>query len=176
MVVAVSCSAPLTPPLLLLPMAPPLGPPVFPLRKPHLPTSCVCVCARVHWAVGMWVCMCICVYMHACKRIQSHSQPTWRKTVLPGFHWPTVSPSRTKSQDQKGENLKCSGFARVNKVTSASLGYPLSDFNKNSTLMRLALEPSCAKRHFQAKMHVGKHDNAIFSSFLSLRAVPSEIY
>ena len=46
MVVAVSCSAPLTPPLLLLPMTPPLGPPVFPLRKPHLPTSCVCVPLR----------------------------------------------------------------------------------------------------------------------------------
>ena len=29
---------------------------------------------------------------------------------------------------------KCSGFARVNKVTSASLGYPLSVFNTNSTL------------------------------------------
>ena len=29
---------------------------------------------------------------------------------------------------------ECSGFARVNKVTSASLGYPLSVFNKNSTL------------------------------------------
>ena len=29
---------------------------------------------------------------------------------------------------------ECSGFARVNKVTSASLGYPLSIFNKNSTL------------------------------------------
>ena len=28
----------------------------------------------------------------------------------------------------------CSGFARVNKVASASLGYPLSVFNKNSTL------------------------------------------
>ena len=28
---------------------------------------------------------------------------------------------------------ECSGFARVNKVTSASLGYPLSVFNKNST-------------------------------------------
>jgi len=27
-----------------------------------------------------------------------------------------------------------SGFARVKKVTSASLGYPLSVFNKNSTL------------------------------------------
>jgi len=29
---------------------------------------------------------------------------------------------------------ECSGFARVNKVTSASMGYPLSVFNKNSTL------------------------------------------
>ena len=29
---------------------------------------------------------------------------------------------------------ECSGFARVNNVTSASLGYPLSVFNKNSTL------------------------------------------
>ena len=29
---------------------------------------------------------------------------------------------------------ECSGFARVNQVTSASLGYPLSVFNKNSTL------------------------------------------
>jgi len=29
---------------------------------------------------------------------------------------------------------ECSGFARVNKVTSASLGYPLAVFNKNSTL------------------------------------------
>jgi len=29
---------------------------------------------------------------------------------------------------------ECSGFARVNQVTSASLRYPLSVFNKNSTL------------------------------------------
>jgi len=29
---------------------------------------------------------------------------------------------------------ECLGFARVNKVTSASLGYPLSVFNKNSIL------------------------------------------
>ena len=29
---------------------------------------------------------------------------------------------------------ECSGFTRVNKVTSVSLGYPLSVFNKNSTL------------------------------------------
>ena len=29
---------------------------------------------------------------------------------------------------------ECSGFVRGNKVTSASLGYPLSVFNKNSTL------------------------------------------
>jgi len=29
---------------------------------------------------------------------------------------------------------ECSGLIRVNEVTSASLGYPLSVFNKNSTL------------------------------------------
>jgi len=29
---------------------------------------------------------------------------------------------------------ECSGFARMNKVTSLSLGYPQSVFNKNSTL------------------------------------------
>ena len=34
----------------------------------------------------------------------------------------------------KAKGMQCSGFARVNKVTSASLGYPLSVFNKNSTL------------------------------------------
>jgi len=32
---------------------------------------------------------------------------------------------------------ECSGFARVKKVTSASLGYPLSVFNKNSTLKEI---------------------------------------
>jgi len=35
---------------------------------------------------------------------------------------------------------KLSGLARVNKVTSASLGYPLSVFNKNSTLRSQALK------------------------------------
>ena len=34
-----------------------------------------------------------------------------------------------------------SGFARVNKVTSTSLGYPLSVFNKNFTL-KLPVPPS----------------------------------
>jgi len=33
------------------------------------------------------------------------------------------------------------GFARVNKVTSASLGYPLSGFNKNSTLISGGYDP-----------------------------------
>jgi len=32
---------------------------------------------------------------------------------------------------------ECSGFARVNRVSSASLGYPLSVFNKSSTLKYL---------------------------------------
>jgi len=31
---------------------------------------------------------------------------------------------------------ECSGVARVNKVDSASLGYPLSVFNKNCTLKK----------------------------------------
>jgi len=35
---------------------------------------------------------------------------------------------------------ECSGFARVNKVTSASLGYPLSVFNKNSTLKATSIK------------------------------------
>ena len=35
-----------------------------------------------------------------------------------------------------------SGFARVNKVTSASLEYPLSVFNKNSTLKGLFFDPN----------------------------------
>jgi len=42
---------------------------------------------------------------------------------------------------------ECSGFARVNKVNSASLGYPLSVFNKNSTLKkkRVYLNPRISK-------------------------------
>jgi len=36
---------------------------------------------------------------------------------------------------------ECSGFARVNKVTSASLGYPLSVFNKKSTFKGSNLGP-----------------------------------
>ena len=36
---------------------------------------------------------------------------------------------------------ECSGFARVNKVTSASLGYTLSVFNKNSTLKAIKEHP-----------------------------------
>jgi len=36
---------------------------------------------------------------------------------------------------------ECSGFARVNQVTSESLGYPLSVFNKNSTLKGKFPEP-----------------------------------
>jgi len=40
---------------------------------------------------------------------------------------------------------ECSGFARVNKVTSASLGYPLSLFNKISTL-KVILNVTLPKR------------------------------
>jgi len=32
------------------------------------------------------------------------------------------------------KQMELPGFARVNKITSASLGYPLSVFNKHSTL------------------------------------------
>ena len=39
---------------------------------------------------------------------------------------------------------ECSGFARVHKVTSASLGYPLSVFNKNSTLKPAHRNPDTA--------------------------------
>ena len=43
--------------------------------------------------------------------------------------------AETGGADQRVlKRRECSGFARVNKVTSASLGYPLSVFNKNSTL------------------------------------------
>jgi len=35
---------------------------------------------------------------------------------------------------RKIKRRECSGFAKVNKVTSASLGFPQSVFNKNSTL------------------------------------------
>jgi len=49
------------------------------------------------------------------------------------------SPERARAETGGADQWvlkrrECSGFARVNKVTSASLGYPLSVFNKNSTL------------------------------------------
>jgi len=46
---------------------------------------------------------------------------------------------------------ECSGFARVNKVTSASLGYPLSVFNKNSTLKKT-----------RTKQHHGTSSEVVF--------------
>jgi len=48
---------------------------------------------------------------------------------------PERARAETGGADQWLLNRReCSGFARVDKVTSASLGYPLSVFNKNSTL------------------------------------------
>jgi len=49
------------------------------------------------------------------------------------------SPERARAETGGADQWvlkrrECSGFARVNKVTSASLGYLLSVFNKNSTL------------------------------------------
>jgi len=53
--------------------------------------------------------------------------------IFPGP--PERASAETGGVDQWVLNRReCSGFARVNKVTSASLGYPLSVFNKNSTL------------------------------------------
>ena len=50
---------------------------------------------------------------------------------------PERARAETGGADQWVLKLKeCSGFARVNKVTSASLGYPPSVFNKNSTLSK----------------------------------------
>ena len=52
---------------------------------------------------------------------------------LPGP--PERARAETSGADQWVlKRRECSGFARVNKVISASLGYPLSVFNKNSTL------------------------------------------
>jgi len=40
---------------------------------------------------------------------------------------------------------ECSGFVRVNKVTSASLGYPLSVFNKRFTLTQCEFKTKTKK-------------------------------
>jgi len=48
---------------------------------------------------------------------------------------PERARAETGGADQRVlKRRELSGFARVDKVTSASLGYPLSVFNKNSTL------------------------------------------
>jgi len=53
--------------------------------------------------------------------------------IFPGP--PERARAETGGADQWGlKRRECSGFVTVNKVTSASLGYPLSVFNKNSTL------------------------------------------
>jgi hypothetical protein len=52
---------------------------------------------------------------------------------------PERAGAETGGADQwvlKLRELEYSGFVRVNQVISASLGYPLSVFNKNSTLKR----------------------------------------
>jgi len=46
---------------------------------------------------------------------------------------------------------ECSGFARVNKVTSASLGYPLSVF-KNSTVTNIGLIKTKQKTHTHSQI------------------------
>ena len=48
---------------------------------------------------------------------------------------PERARAETGGADQWAlKRRECSGFARVNEVTSASLGYPLSVFKKNTTL------------------------------------------
>ena len=50
-----------------------------------------------------------------------------------------------------GVKAEGSGFARVNKVTSASLGYPPLIFNKNSTSdkkERTSSEPGAFRLHY----------------------------
>jgi len=52
---------------------------------------------------------------------------------------------------------ECSGFVRLNKVTSASLGYPLSVFNKNSTLkVKKSPHPWDAHHQFSIKTSISK--------------------
>ena len=55
----------------------------------------------------------------------------------------SLTQKETKARVETGgadqwvlKRRELSGFARVNKVTSASLGYPLSVFKKNSTLKK----------------------------------------
>jgi len=47
---------------------------------------------------------------------------------------PERARAETGGADQWVKAEECYGFARVNQVTPASLRYPLSVFNKNSTL------------------------------------------
>jgi len=64
-----------------------------------------------------------------------------------------VTPERARAETGGADQWvlkrrECSGFARVNKVTSASLGYLLSVFNKNSTLKER--ERCTVQRHANA--------------------------
>ena len=74
--------------------------------------------------------------------------PLIRETII--FLGP---PERARAESGGADQwvlkrMECSGFARVNKITSASLGYPLSVFNKNSTLKGLVFP-------FSSKLTVG---------------------
>jgi len=53
---------------------------------------------------------------------------------------------------------ECSGFARVNKVTSASLGYPLSVFNKNCTLKNMS---QTKKKTIVSLQHAMRHSSRV---------------
>jgi len=48
---------------------------------------------------------------------------------------------------------ECSGFDRVNQVTFASLGYPLSVFNKNSTLKSIHTKEDTTRKQKTIRSH-----------------------
>jgi len=67
-------------------------------------------------------------------------------------------PERARAETGGGDQWvskrrELPGVARVNKVTSASLGYPLSVFNKNSTLTG---KPAASARAGLRKPNAGR--------------------
>jgi len=73
------------------------------------------------------------------------------------------APERAKAETGGADHCvlkrrECSGVARVNKVTSASLGYPLSVFNKFTTLK--------TKQHTHTMHHAATHRVAVLPKLL----------
>ena len=61
------------------------------------------------------------------------------------------SEDKSKADQWVLKQRECSGIARVNKVTSASLGYPLSVF-KNSTVTNIGLIKTKQKTHTHSQI------------------------